>query len=558
MTYQITHSNAPILGLSHSLSGPWTESLMMNVQLDGSGNGISAAFFVLGENVGLSRVDACPTGTSPPCGPDNAVDYTVVTVNTVEIFPIDAGSIIDDNPNPGGGRRVYPDKNSPTDTVDRSWVRVRATITAPFPNIEVGFKAFDLDDPFTDAFPLDTNGSNAQDNRGTPMNGVLRPAGGGAGTSGILVRLTNSSGVAEADFQVTRFPGDNFIVGTAMIDTVINGLTPLGTNLADGSGTPLPTVRAKATQMLTVWRRLHIEVDSMGLVFGNRLSGNIGNVSTPVSQVSRVGLQLDGLEPNRFQGGLLIIIGHGSFSVVSNTGGTVDVNGIVTAPAGTPFILVDDDDFNSDDPQKDGDFAVTQGEDVVEHSATFSLMQENDSPSQNVFAPAYIMPKYDGGGNASNNSGSTLFVLKVLNLDIAVLTQIQQDRQSDGAESDDFWVVYVKVAYQHSRELDRDPDLEGSPDPNWVLGVAFTPEAADSVSQFVNYPRGGEGSLIYLETIRDEGAPLLDARVPPHEVGHQFGLKGDRPGFGIMSVATSAFVETHLNVLRWRVKSPGR
>jgi hypothetical protein len=44
-----------------------------------------------------------------------------------------------------------------------------------------------------------------------------------------------------------------------------------------------------------------------------------------------------------------------------------------------------------------------------------------------------------------------------------------------------------------------------------------------------------------------------------HEVGHQFGLAGDVAGYHIMSTyEVLDFVDTHLNVLRWRVKSPGQ
>jgi hypothetical protein len=49
----------------------------------------------------------------------------------------------------------------------------------------------------------------------------------------------------------------------------------------------------------------------------------------------------------------------------------------------------------------------------------------------------------------------------------------------------------------------------------------------------------------------------------PHELGHQFGLAGDKPNpdFGIMSdegVGTSLrFFYGHINIMRWRIKSPG-
>lgn len=44
----------------------------------------------------------------------------------------------------------------------------------------------------------------------------------------------------------------------------------------------------------------------------------------------------------------------------------------------------------------------------------------------------------------------------------------------------------------------------------------------------------------------------------PHEIGHQFGIRGDTPGFGLMSYNNElTFVDRHLNVIRWRRKSPG-
>ena len=93
----------------------------------------------------------------------------------------------------------------------------------------------------------------------------------------------------------------------------------------------------------------------------------------------------------------------------------------------------------------------------------------------------------------------------------------------------------------------------------------------DFVKGTKDVPKGGEGSLIYVEASRDndaqsesEAEAVRDAlkRVPPHEVGHQFGLRGDGlASQGIMSVqkgSSHMFVEEHLNMLRWRVNSPGQ
>jgi hypothetical protein len=51
-------------------------------------------------------------------------------------------------------------------------------------------------------------------------------------------------------------------------------------------------------------------------------------------------------------------------------------------------------------------------------------------------------------------------------------------------------------------------------------------------------------------------------RVLPHEIGHQFGLRGDSLGavWGIMNSIPEplSFHPEHINMLRWRVKSPGQ
>jgi hypothetical protein len=268
-TYTVSHTNAAVLGLSLSQSGPWTETLTIPVTTDSTGFGESNPFYVVGEALGSSLLSACRPG--PIC--TNQVNYTVVTVSSVEFIDLDSAT--DTNPNAGGGRRMYPDKQSTGDTTDRRLIRVRATLTSPVEGITVYFKSFDLDDPSTNASPIDTNGSSGNDNRGSPQNGSIRSASGGSFTSGTLQLFSSPAGIAQADLRVTLHPGDNFGVGTAVRGAVISSLSVDGTSINDAQGNPLPTLRAKATPMLTVWRRLHVETDSMAGVQNNLLSGTI-------------------------------------------------------------------------------------------------------------------------------------------------------------------------------------------------------------------------------------------------------------------------------------------
>src|SRR6266852_8323428 len=63
-------------------------------------------------------------------------------------------SPLDPNPNMGGGQRIFPDRVTPTDAINRRVVRVRAA-TDFGQNMPVYFRAFDVDDPSTDAAPVD-------------------------------------------------------------------------------------------------------------------------------------------------------------------------------------------------------------------------------------------------------------------------------------------------------------------------------------------------------------------------------------------------------------------
>lgn len=434
--------------------------------------------------------------------------------------------------------------------MNRRRVRVKAT-TSMGANKTVFFKSFDVDDPSTDSAPVDTNGSSGNDNRGQPLAGVLSA----------VSAQTDANGVATVELSTTMHPGDNFVVAASKDQSYLNALTINGTDLRDSSGATLPTTKAKASSMLTVWRRVHIEVDSMGLVHNNYVKAKITAI-TPLSHNShRISLNQP-IEAGRYSDssgviqGVLLLLGGANYSILSSGANSVDI----ATPSGFPHPtdstcwVLDDDDFNANDPTFRGD----DNEDVQGLSENFALLQDSDDPTKNVYAPAYIRPVYDGGGDLANNQSNLFFDLNTPDTVINIDAQLTLGWDSELAESDEFWVVYVQFAYQGAADVDDDPNSEST-----LAGVSLVFNATDDVTGAAGVPDGGYGSLLFLETQTDSDRRGTDARrrALPHEIGHQFGLMGDNllfAEFGIMNpVGFQTFGPKHLNVLRWRISSPG-
>jgi hypothetical protein len=357
-------------------------------------------------------------------------------------------------------------------------------------------------------------------------------------------------------------PGDNFRVAAACNQDYLNGVLVAGTSLKDAEGATLPTAGAKVTDMLTVWRSFHVEADSMGPVTGNQLAGAILKAQSSESKFTTVfTIDQSTGQANRLENGLLHVADVGDFTVIASSRSTVTVSGIPGTPqlAGRAFTLVDDDDFDDSGAAPRGD----EGEVLAPTAKTFSRMRDSDDPAQNVYAPAYLRPRYDGGGSLAFN-GTVPFTLNVPT-DVKNVNSFNRllspyrNSQAAGIESDEFWVVYLQLGYQGGIANDGDPNTE-------LIFGGITEQlqgVSDNATSEATVPGGGQGSFVFLESARDGDIAQeynWRERSAPHEVGHQFGLKGDneKAAFGIMNPkGPLAFVPTHLNVLRWRVKSPG-
>jgi hypothetical protein len=458
-----------------------------------------------------------------------------------------------------GGQRIFPDKQSPTDNIDRKTVRVTAKISSTTPNIQVFFRSFDLDDPSTDDPIIDWNSNQGEDNKGhvaRSRSGLLLIPNGADCT--VLQYgfscSTDSNGIATVDFVPTMQPGDNFAVAASTkSQEYLDSISVNGTDLKDSSGTAIPfinlfmpNVSAARTEMLTVWRRVHIELDSMGESQDNYIDGHFTETKIvteypTVIQINHV------LEANRFMGGR-VKVGDTSLIVSKSDFNTLQVatfSGTVSINNGDLFRLYDDDDFDDDDGlYVDGD----TGEDIPLPYTEY-LTENSDDSQTNILAAAYVHPVYSMIRNIDVRDDNIFAAnLDPDTTDGARSLFVDQDQTSTNTNNE-FWTVYILGAYQGSVFKDGDPlSKRCSSDDLFCVTLG-------RVDEITNVTGEGSGALIYFETHRARESMHGYANdlsvTAAHEVGHLF--SGEHTDGAVMSgkyVGAPYFSATTLNKIR--------
>jgi hypothetical protein len=493
VVFKVAQTVSGVLGFSNSSSGPFTDTIDILVPLDATGNGESEPFYLNGVGLGQTVVSIC-----------NEQQYCVwnqasaIVVNVASIEWEAVHSPLDNNPNAGGGLRIFPEKTSPGDTAtDKTMVVVKVALSAEHSKA-VYLEAFDVDDPSTDNTVIDRDGPGGIDNNGTTPS--IDPNGGTGFASG----LTGPDGVARFTFQVSKQPGDNFRIAGACLVGDRDGLKVNGVGIEDALDQPLPTDRAKITPMLTVWRRLHIEKDSMEPVPSmgpqvNFVEGTVTKAANPSKGQTKLTLSALDDYP-RFETGRITIDGVGSFPVVGSSTKTVTVQGTVADADATNkhFTLVDDDDFNDNDGENlHGDI----GEDLTEPNTDWVM--DSDDPAANVFAPAYVRPTYD----LSNPTPKAPFILNYAGTgNRPIITYNGFDNKGTSGDLD-FWTDYLLGAYQAPTDEDGDGDTTTL----WGYG------GVDGASVFLEAGRPSEESRY-----ADKAAFVNQAATTAHELGHWF------------------------------------
>ena len=444
-------------------------------------------------------------------------------------------------------------------------LEVELNIAPPRP-VSLYLRAFDVDDPSADDDEVDSE-EEAEDNRGT------KPGKAGMFTSsnGEIAELEFREQKAKAEFRVTMQPGDNFRVAAfpdrkyleklenddarlseswAEAARIVDGdMLAAGVKPADAE---FPEAKKWLSDTLTVWRFLHVELDSMRQVRNQVLEGTAGTVTREsrsyagetvsaykvplgfniASRLSASARNNDGVEdmfvPGRY------IFGETSWQIIGNTGYASaddyaylyiadafwERNGVEPAEAaalisGKSFKL-EDDDFREipivGNSLKAGPF--TDGS-PVPLPPTDRLEPSDDNP----FFPAYVFPRID---TLPKGPGTVEFSTNLYDdSDLKWLREYFSQFDAAAQDHDEtLWTVYLLGAYQGVRWEDADPAGDGA--------VAGEADGEKGTGGLIYWASGAE-----LERSNGgaEGWRLIDA--VPHELGHLFG--GDHGDEGLMS-----------------------
>ena len=419
------------------------------------------------------------------------------------------------------GLRIFPGKQTPTDPVPelRRQVGVVAEIAPPLEHFPLKFCSYDVDDPSSNTAPVDleqtqwpqTENDDNRSQPGFPKRGKFVDS--GAQTT---EAETDNVGMATTVFEVTLQPGDNFRVVATGKDNDLAAVAPkpddrdaqndpqarvflreMEGGQVVGEGEPVlddETTLAvvKATPVLTVWRKLHVEVDSMGQPVGTSISGTlaVGDITDNQNGTFTVTIhqQLDD-SVDRFVPGQLSNEGT-VFDVAASTAGnpfTLTVNSVGgNGPVPGDFTLVDDDVVPADVPDP---VTTVMAEKLLPCYTQALLANEWGEPGcHDPSAPfALNLASYDQTGDPS------------------LETQAQLSR--DVSSTPEFWTTHCLGCFQGIQPRDHDPDSDSE---NCTLGIS-----------------NGKTAFVFSEHQREYGYgdnPSGKAHALVHEVGHNFGL----------------------------------
>ncbi len=272
------------------------------------------------------------------------------------------------------GKRYFPGAESQSETAYRNKINVKVSVPG-YKNGKVKLRAFDVDDP-TPISGVDDDSGNSLGDDNNELEFSL--SGGFSGivsvgtkesvslTENSITLLLDDEGEGVAEFILSPQPGNNYRVAAELLmDGQTSEIGNLqvdteGDNYVTADNEPVEDLKVRVvSDILTVWRKLHIEVDSMdGYETNTETNSDSGDITGYADTTfGKAQLQTDVTlidDVDRFQFGTLevdsevIEVVGNSDNLISND--TIDVwnyqsfsfdsNDVI----GQSFTIYDDDD----------------------------------------------------------------------------------------------------------------------------------------------------------------------------------------------------------------------
>lgn len=512
-----------------------------------------------------------------------SVPIFVASTEFIGFDPGDGQTNFQKNGNPitrGGGDRIFAERNQPEGRVgggdqlhDKVLVKVTLNVAPPIGTpVHVYFRLFDPDHYSADT-DFDPNGAQEPDDN-VAAGGALNISGRlidpitEAPANAVLFIGDGSSKVVTIGLQITnRQPCNNFLVLANTDQSFVDSATfdSSGKVLREGVSDGATISALLQTHVLTVWRTLYVERDSMvspDYAQAPAPSRMAPTMSETVSfdNIARTSFTLTtlttyligGTLPGQFEGGKVRLLNPSNFHIATATIVENDAISNLFAISGSAPISatkvrqLDDDDVEDD--VKASDMTI---------STSYMLTR---------YDPACVrvnVSKTDLGTTTGNvNSSNVSFVLNIgtLGTDANEVENLENiiyaNRQSRSTSG--FWVVYLLGAYQPRIDLDADPNFEFIIENGQMVGPAL------GIS--VNSPANSkDGSLIFMGTLRDVTRrnftvtitePNLKSIAVVHESGHEFKLNDTPTDGSIMDYPEvfSANTSSKVNALQFSGK----
>lgn len=433
-----------------------------------------------------------------------------------------------------GGQRIYPDMNNPEDehVGAKGEVRLRAQVEPPVRNLTVYFRVFDVDDPFDQVHGPegrnDVQYATEVDN--DRVGNDNRPDSLGVGN---YTAITNEFGFASITVPVSKQPGNNYRAAASLI--IGNGLTQVTQQQADDLSAATDTNGKFAVNgdftgyqcpvvwspMLTVWRRLHVEFDSMEAESVEPADRSPDwkavTVTSVTNNLATATLFLaETLQDHQYEGGR-IEFQNGTFvlPVRDNSTGSVEVGRILT-PAEIAAIDNHLGRLKDDDPD----------------SGVLPLFYTVDSYIQNAYNDAYV--RLLALPTAYNFSRTFPFKVYLESGDLG-----SGDPWATGNDIQpipSFWATRVVTGYQYgslllTKDNDPDPLQDNSTYPSGPFWAPIS-EYSELIQHGYTLTDGDWDSVVFRAAIRDmsqggySGQDEGESQTVAHEIGHSAGNSG--------------------------------